>query len=346
MARSITREMAELATCAKCAAESGNRQQAMEATNALEIIFAGVISDAPSIERMAVLGMCYATYELLGEWEMVALKIEDTICYAEKHHRNSPETAADYAHLAEAYVRLDDLSMAVVAFEIAVEQMRQTSQWPTFRIQYGKRLEELKRRLLTSKQESTPAACPTHRNPRLLRCRSDQGSGKPRDAKALVDALIEEGFPLEFPHFDPINLVVWQLERLPTVEEAASIAIGFVNSGDLPAPTERTRLARMSYVNDWSEINKLSFSIAVHKMLQRSFPELASYIRVTDSGFERDDRVSLDLLTGIGALGEKASGMMEFRVIHVSPTQVVDVRQNSSGKHAAPSSRKPWWKIW
>jgi hypothetical protein len=158
--------------------------------------------------------------------------------------------------------------------------------------------------------------------------------------------MTEEGFPRMFPHFDPIYLVVWQLERLPTAEEATAIALGFVKSGDLPVPTEKTRLARMSYAKDWSEKNKLSFNIAVHKLLQTSFPELASYIHVSDSVFERDDRVSLDMLTGIGNLDEKTSGTMAFRVIHVRPSGVVELKQNSSASLAAPSSRKSWWKIW
>ncbi|MBM4164526.1 MAG: hypothetical protein FJ222_08840 [Lentisphaerae bacterium] len=319
MAKAITREMAEMAMRAKAAAEAGNKEQALEATSALEVAFAGVVGRAPSDERMAILGMCYATYELLGEWEMAALKIEDAICYAEKHHRNSPETAADYAHLAEAYTRLGDSPAAVVAFEIAIEQMRQTSQWITFGTHYEKRLQEVKQRLLSAKQDSTGAASPTRRNPRLLRCRSDQDSGKLPDLKAAVDALNEEGFPRKFPHFDPIYLVVWQLERLPTAQEATSIALGFVNSGDLPAPTEKTRLARMSYTKDWANPNALSFNIAVHKLLKNSFPELARYIIVSDTGFKRDDRVNFSVVTGIGQMSGNQSGQMQFRVVEVRP---------------------------
>lgn len=319
MAKAITREMAELAMRAKAAAEAGDKEQALEATNALEIAFAGVVSRAPSDERMAILGMCYATYELLGEWEMAALKIEDAICYAEKHHRNSPETAADYGHLAEAYIHLGDCQAAVIAFEIAIEQIRQTPQRETFGAHYERRLREVGQRLSDSMQDSTSVASPTRRNPRLLRCMSDRGSGKRPETDSQIGTLNEKGFPQKFPDVDPIYLVVWPLEKLPTAQEANSIAWGFVNSGDLPAPTERTRLARMSYTQDWTNPNALSFNIAVHKLLKNSFPELAPYIIVSDTGFERDDRVKFSVVTGSGQMSGNQSAQMQFRVVEVRP---------------------------
>lgn len=266
MPTAITREMAELAKRVQAGIQFGKRKEVLEATGALEIEFAAAIDGASSAERMAILGMCYYAYQSVQEWEMAALKIEDSICYAEKHHRNSPETAADYAHLAQAYLRTGDSRAAVNAMEIAIAQMKETSEWHSYRVLYEKSLEEMTGELRRSGQG------PARRNPRLLRCSPSVVAEEQILMEGGKFAAAKDGCPDKFPEFDPIYVVVWELERLPSLEEASGIVSGFVGKGELPEPDKKTRLLRMSYTGDWENPNALPFNIAVHKLLKKTFP--------------------------------------------------------------------------
>ena len=75
----------------------------------------------------------------------------------------------------------------------------------------------------------------------------------------------------------------------------------------------------MSYTKDWTNANALSFNIAVHKLLKKSFPDLAPYIKVSDTGFERDERVKLDVVTGSGLIGGNQAAPMQFHLVEVRP---------------------------
>lgn len=313
MSSAITREMAELAMRVKAGIQSRNKKDVLEATDALEIEFGAVIDGASSTERMAILGMCYNAFESIEEWEMAALKIEDSICYAEKHHRNSPETAADYAHLAQAYRLTGDGRAAVSAMEIAIVQMRETTEWQSYRAFYEKWLGQMTEEL------RGPAQGPARRNPRLLRCNPSVVSEEQINVEQGTYAMAKEGYPDKFPEFDPIYVVIWDLKRLPTPEEASGIVSGFVDKGELPMPSQKTRLLLMSYTGDWDNPNALSFNITVHKLLKKTFPELAPYLRVSDTGFERDSRISGSVVTGLGYIGIPPSGPMRFRVLELRP---------------------------
>ena len=313
MSSAITGEIAKLAMRLRAGVQSGNKKEVLEATDALEVEFGAVVESAPSSERMAILGMCYDAYQSIREWEMAALKIEDSICYAEKHHRNSPETAADYAHLAQAYRLTGDGRAAVSAMEIAIAQMRETSEWESYRAFYEKWLGEMTEELRGLAQG------PARRNPRLLRCNPSVVSGEQIHVEQGKYATAKEGYPDEFPEFDPIYVVIWELERLPTPEEASGIISGFVDLGELPMPSLNTRLLLMSYKGDWEDANALPFNIAVHKLLRKSFPEVGPYLRVSDTGFERDSRVGGSVATGVGYIGIPPSGPMKFRVIEIRP---------------------------
>jgi tetratricopeptide (TPR) repeat protein len=313
MPTAITREMAELAKRVQDGIQSGNKKEVLEATGTLEIEFSAAIDGASSTERMAILGMCYYAYQSVQEWEMAALKIEDSICYAEKHHRNSPETAADYAHLAEAYLLTGDSRAAVSAMETAIAQMKETSEWQSYRMLYEKSLEEMTGELRRSGQGQA------RRNPRLLRCSPSVVAEEQILMKGGKFGSSKGGYPDKFPQFDPIYVMIWELERLPSLEETSAIVYGFVEKGELPQPDEKTRLLRMRYTGDWENPNSLPFNIAVHKLLKRTFGELAPYLLVSDEGFERDDRVKLSVVSGIGCIGNPPSEPLRFRVVEVRP---------------------------
>ena len=313
MSTVITRRLAELAKQVSDDSRAGNTAGVLEATDALEIEFQAVIDRAASAERMAILGTGYAAYQSVQKWEMAALKIEDSICYAEKHHRNSPETAADYAHLAQAYRLAGDPRAAVSAMEIAIAQMRETSEWQSYQALYGKWLGEMTGELRASVQG------PTQWNPQMLRCRPAVVSEEQIQMEGGKYAIAKEGFPDKFPEFDPIYVVIWELERPPSPVEASTIVSGFVDNGDLPVPDKKTRLLRMRYTGDWEDANALPFNIAVHKLLKKTFPELAPYLMASDTGFERDDRVKLSTVSGIGCIGNPPSEPLRFRVVEVRP---------------------------
>jgi hypothetical protein len=313
MSTVITRRLAELAKRVSDDARAGNKKGVMEATDTLEIEFQAVIERAASAERMAILGTGYAAYQSVQKWEMAALKIEDSICYAEKHHRNSPETAADYAHLAQAYRLTGDPRAAVSAMEIAIAQMRETSKWQSYRELYEKWLGEMTGELRRS------AEGPTRWNPRLLRCSPAVTAVQQIQMEGGEYAIATEGYPDKFPEFDPIYVVVWELDRLPSPEETSAIVSGFVANGDLQKPDKKTRLLRMTYKGNWEDANALPFNIAVHKLLKKTFPELAPYIQVSDTGFERDSRISGSAVSGIGYIGIPPSGPMRFRVFEIRP---------------------------
>jgi len=148
----IPRQVAELAMQARLAAETEDRATALSALQSLELAFAGVIAQAQPMERLMVLGCGFATYVITQEWEMAALKIEDTICYGEKHHPNSPETAADYAELARARAQLGQYPEAIVAMETAIKKMRATSQWKSYELDYLTRYAEIRSKLDSDSQ--------------------------------------------------------------------------------------------------------------------------------------------------------------------------------------------------
>jgi len=312
LSRVITSRLAELAKQVNDDARAGNKTGVLEATDALEIEFQAVIEHAASAERMAILGTGYAAFQSVREWELALLKIEDSICYAEKHHRNSPETAADYAHLAQAYRLTGDPRSAVSAMEIAITQMRETSEWPSYRALYQKWLGEM-----TSELRS--AQGPARWNPQLLRCGATVTAAEQIQMEGGEYAIAKEGYTGKFLAFDPIYVVVWELDRLPSPVEASTIVSGFVANGDLQEPDKKTRLLRMTYKGDWEDANALSFNIAVYKLLKKTFPELAPYLRVSDTGFERDNRISGSTVSGIGYIGTPPSGPMRFRVFEIRP---------------------------
>jgi hypothetical protein len=309
----ITRRLAELAKQVSDDSQAGNETGVLEATDSLEVEFQAVIDRAASAERMAILGTGYAAYQSVQKWEMAALKIEDSICYAEKHHRNSPETAADYAHLAQAYRLTGDPWAAVSAMEIAIAQMRETSEWQSYRVLYEKWLGEM------AGEPRRSAQGPARWNPRLLRCSPAVAAEEQIQMEGGEYAITKEGYPHKFPDFDPIYVVVWELDRLPSPEETSAIISGFVANGDVQKPDKKTRLLRMTYKGDWENANALPFNIAVHKLLKKTFPELAPYLRVSDTGFERDSRISGSAVTGIGYIGIPPSGPMRFRVFEIHP---------------------------
>lgn len=312
MSLAISKKTAEIAMPIVAALQTGDHRTVLGATNTAELSFAEMIDQATPSERLGILGICYYAYQSIGEWELAALKIEDAICFAEKHQRNSPETAGDYADLAEAYLGLGDTGAAVRAMEIAIEQMTATSKWQEFGPRYERRIGEMR------DEHARRGGRPALRRPELLRCPEARVATAQVELGAAL-GLNAEGYPKEDPRFDPIYVVVWQLSRLPTAEEASTIVSGFVSNGELPEPDKRTRFLRMSDTAEWSDASALTFQIAVHRQLKRSFPEVSRYIRVSDTGFERDERIDMATVTGVATIGNPPSAPMNFRVVDVRP---------------------------
>ena len=112
---------------------------------------------------------------------------------------------------------------------------------------------------------------------------------------------------------DPVYLVIVNQATLPSYELTKALVDAFVVSGDLSAPTIKTRILSMCYQEPWREDNDPPFLYAVVKTLLERCPDLVGVLEATPTRFRRKDSISFSIINGTSATGER------FRCVEILP---------------------------
>ncbi|MEW6386985.1 MAG: hypothetical protein AB1491_05650 [Thermodesulfobacteriota bacterium] len=127
------------------AAQKGDRKTALGEVRQFEEKFAQEGKFANPTEWLEMMGVVAKIYQMVGEWELAALKFEDLCDFAEKHHPHSTEIAGDYYSLSKAREKLGDFQGALNAMEKSTLHLKASGQWTRYQTSYDERISMLQK---------------------------------------------------------------------------------------------------------------------------------------------------------------------------------------------------------
>jgi tetratricopeptide (TPR) repeat protein len=87
----------------------------------------------------------------------------------------------------------------------------------------------------------------------------------------------------------PVYAVIFEEDRQPTNSEVSHAILFFVNAGNLEKPSANSRIAYFYGIDMSRETIDSKFMVTVGRQLLKYFPDLARYIRISQTEFESPD---------------------------------------------------------